>query len=126
MEKVLEKMAKQLNGLDEASLMSLWDKYAQTAREFEPTRRWEEGALIFCFIQALRWKNMLFNHHWSNWTRLERQKSPGGPEIEDPMFKGLHEAEGPKAEGAVAENAPGEIKRSKVLRFRPREDDKSV
>lgn len=69
MEKMLSKIARQLDSLDEASLMSLWSKYASLTSAFEPTRRWEESALIFSLIQAKRWKNQLFNYHWSQQSR---------------------------------------------------------
>lgn len=65
MEQLLRKMAHQLDSLDEASLMALWDKYAEIVSVFEPTQRWEENALIFAFIQAKRWKNQAFNYHWA-------------------------------------------------------------
>ena len=59
------KMARQLKGLDEASLMSLWQEYADRVRRFEPSERWEEACLVFGMIQAVRFKNQLFNHHWA-------------------------------------------------------------
>lgn len=64
MEKVLQKIARQLSKLDEASLMSLWQKYAEKVRRFEPSERWEEAVLILGIIQTMRFKNQLFNHHW--------------------------------------------------------------
>ena len=66
MEQLLIKMARQLDALDEASLLALWDKYAVIVSHFEPTKRWEEAALVFSFIQAKRWKNQLFNYSWSD------------------------------------------------------------
>ena len=45
MEQLLIKMARQLDALDEASLLALWDKYAVIVSHFEPTKRWEEAAL---------------------------------------------------------------------------------
>lgn len=63
MQRVLEKMAKQLNEYDEASLMQLWRHYASQVQEFEPTKRWEEAAVALCLIQAIHWKNQLFNYH---------------------------------------------------------------
>lgn len=63
MQRVLEKMAKKLNDYDEASLMQLWQHYAMQVHEFEPTKRWEEAALSLCLIQAVHWKNQLFNYH---------------------------------------------------------------
>ena len=71
MEQLLIKMARQLDALDEASLLALWDKYAVIVSHFEPTKRWEEAALVFSFIQAKRWKNQLFNYSWS-----ARRRSP--------------------------------------------------
>ena len=56
MEQLLIKMARQLDALDEASLLALWDKYAAAVSHFEPTKRWEEAALVLSFIQAKRWK----------------------------------------------------------------------
>ena len=63
MQRVLEKMAKKLNEYDEASLMQLWQHFAMQVHEFEPTRRWEEAALALCLIQAVHWKNQLFNYN---------------------------------------------------------------
>lgn len=83
MEKALEKLARQLMGYDEASLASLWEKYAARVEHFEPTRRWEEAALVFGMIQAMRWKNQLFNFHWKQ--SSEGLGAPGlsphGPEL---------------------------------------------
>ena len=39
MEKLLVRLAQQLDAIDEASLMSLWSKYATTASRFKPTKR---------------------------------------------------------------------------------------
>ncbi len=65
MEQLLLKIARQLDAVDEASLMALWDVYAEKVQRFEPTKRWEEAALIFSLIQAKRWKNQLFNYQWA-------------------------------------------------------------
>jgi len=62
MQRMLEKMAKKLNEYDEASLMQLWQHFASQVHDFEPTRRWEEAALALCLIQAVHWKNQLFNY----------------------------------------------------------------
>jgi len=88
MEKALLKMARQLRSLDEASLMSMWDKYAEIVRDFEPSERWEEAVLVLSFIQSVRMKNQLFNHHWANVVRARdsarrepfRPDRPGGPD----------------------------------------------
>ncbi|MDL2316569.1 hypothetical protein LJC59_05750 [Desulfovibrio sp. OttesenSCG-928-A18] len=63
MRRVLEKMAKQLNSYDEASLMLLWQQYAEIVQDFEPTKRWEEAAIGLCLVQAVHWKNQLFNYN---------------------------------------------------------------
>lgn len=63
MQRVIEKMARTLDEYDEASLMQLWQHYAVTVREFEPTKRWEEAVLALCLVQAVHWKNQLFNYH---------------------------------------------------------------
>lgn len=76
MEKLLNRLARQLDAIDEASLMSLWSKYATTVSRFEPTQRWEDAALVFSLIQAKRWKNQLFNYHWA---KQSRPVEPGQP-----------------------------------------------
>jgi hypothetical protein len=63
LENALAKLARQIVAFDEASLMDLWEKYAETVRRFEPTKRWEEAALIFGIIQSVRMKNQLFNYN---------------------------------------------------------------
>jgi len=65
MEKALLKIARQINAFDEASLMSLWEKYAEKVAHFEPTKRWEEAVLVFNLIQSTRLKNQLFNYNWA-------------------------------------------------------------
>ncbi|HWR04529.1 MAG TPA: hypothetical protein VN419_10970 [Humidesulfovibrio sp.] len=65
LENALLKLSRQLVAFDEASLMDLWERYAEAVREFEPTRRWEEAALVFGLIQAVRMKNQLFNYNLS-------------------------------------------------------------
>lgn len=72
MEKLLEKLARQLDSIDEASLMALWSKYATITSRFEPTKRWEEACLIFSLIQAKHFKNQLFNYCWQQERRLDR------------------------------------------------------
>lgn len=76
MEKALLKLARQINAYDEASLMSLWEKYAEKVRHFEPTKRWEEAVLVFNLIQSTRLKNQLFNYNWA------QSRLPGDPPVE--------------------------------------------
>ncbi len=65
MERILQKMAQQLNACDEASLSALWNKYQQLVQNFSSGPQWEEAVLILSMIQGVRWKNQLFNHHWA-------------------------------------------------------------
>ncbi len=100
MEKVLKKLADQLNSLDEASLISLWDKYFEKVQKFTPSREWEEDILVLSLIQSVRWKNQLFNHCLAN----ESQGEKGTPEE------------------SVRPVLRDKVKKSgKVLDFRPRE-----
>ncbi len=128
MEKALTKLARQLNAFDEASLMALWDRYAARVQNFEPTKRWEEAALIFGLLQTVRWKNQLFNHHWSETARPQGRAGltlPSLPEgVEDP-FRELMDDSHDRTDADDAELAQ-RSKRAKVLHFRPRGEDESV
>lgn len=106
MEKMLQKIASQLAAVDEASLIQLWDKYHTQVQEFEPTRRWEEAVLVLSLIQAVRWKNQLFN---AKWAREQRPAPDQG--AKDP---------GQELVGPVP--GPVDKERGKLIRFRPRED----
>lgn len=147
MEKALQKLASQIVAYDEASLMDLWDKYAEEVRQFEPTRRWEEAALVFGLIQAVRMKNQLFNYN----LHASRQPGPGRAAGVDLM--GLTAPEGgpeghgghggPQAEGAAARTGSGrregasssapasgrgsarqsKVKAGKLIPLRPATDD---
>lgn len=115
MEKLLEKMARQLEAIDEASLMALWSKYATATSRFEPTKRWEEACLIFSLIQAKHFKNQLFNYCWQQERRLDRpMKEQGGQQITIPAF-GLD---------APTKNSP-QLKNTgcRVLSFTPKKNN---
>lgn len=103
MEKVLIKMAEQLAALDEASLTSLWDKYEEMVREFQPTKRWEQAVLVLGMIQILRWKNHLFNHHWA------AQQKPAADS----------HAPSPSSVRTGSGDSAGQPKSAKVLPFLP-------
>ena len=104
MEQILLKMARQLDELDEASLVALWDKYSKMVARFEPSKRWEEGVLVLSLIQAKRWKNQLFNSKWSARTRPENLNLPGA-------------SVAPKAFTLETRPKPYKSKKAKVLRF---------
>ena len=127
MEQLLIKMARQLDALDEASLLALWDKYAVIVSHFEPTKRWEEAALVFSFIQAKRWKNQLFNYSWS------AQVHPGAasqPVAEPDFFldppTGRPAPAKPKRKAAIIQFRPhrreGCLRRARRKRLRPQEN----
>lgn len=101
MEKILKKLADQLNTLDEASLINLWDKYYAKVQSFTPSREWEEDVLILSLIQSVRWKNQLFNHCMHNQT------------LQEPEEKDISNSRPP--------NGDRSKKSAKVLSFRPRE-----
>jgi len=109
MDKVLRKLAETLNSLDEASLMSLREEYYQRVKEFSPSQTWEEDTLILSMIQAVRWKNQLFNHHWSN--EAEAGPLEGSPQHEPQQTDAGEEPSGPKSGNASGGPA-------KVLDFR--------
>ncbi|BBD09335.1 hypothetical protein [Desulfovibrio ferrophilus] len=120
MEKALEKLARQLMAFDEASLTSMWEKYAAIVQNFEPTKRWEEAVVTFGLIQSIRWKNQLFNYHW------KQSSSPEDLPDQMPIIGSKSPFE--KRPEPESENgaAGGADKRGKLLRFRSREDDESV
>ncbi len=120
MEKVLLRLAKQLNAFDEASLMALWDTYAQKVQHFEPTRRWEEAALVFSLLQAMRWKNQLFNYHWSSGVKPGSTEHISGLAADDPLGSFLEEEpQGPRLSAVEQQETK---QKAKVLQFRPREE----
>ena len=75
MEHMLLKMARQLDALDEASLMGLWEKYMRIVSCFEPSQRWQEAVLVLSLIQAKHWKNQLFNVQWADRLRGGRRNA---------------------------------------------------
>ena len=126
MEKLLLKLARQLDALDEASLMSLWSKYATLTSRFEPTKRWEEGALVFSLIQAKRWKNQLFNYCWREQRRPPEER--GGERGHAPAgAQPAAATEGPAPADFVLERdeAPA-APPCRVLSFRPLREDKGA
>lgn len=130
MDKILEKMARQINAYDEASLMALWDRYAGIVANFEPTKRWEEAALIFGIIQTVRWKNGLFNYHWAQSARSAEDDGPLlGPTLSLTAESGSGPLRGEAGKKSGSEGPGGgdDAKQGgKLLRFRPRKGDESV
>lgn len=112
MEKLLHKLARQLDSLDEASLMSLWSRYASLTSRFEPTRRWEDACLIFSLIQAKRWKNQLFNYCWSKQRQPPLKETPEGRSL---LFEPDFEPE----EDPAPNEPPQPRVPCRVLKFQP-------
>lgn len=117
LERVLLKIAKQINALDEASLMALWEKYAAQVARFEPSKRWEEAVLVLSIVQGMHYKNQLFNHHWA-----QSQEPDGGNDqpgtasgSASPKSSDSPESVGPSGRDAAS-------KGGKVLKFIRRKD----
>ena len=104
LEAMLQKMARQLASMDEASLMALWDTYHARVKQFEPTHNWQEACIVFGMIQAVRWKNQLFNTLWAEQKQADNQ--PADSELEASDEKKNDLISGPD--------------RGKVIRFQPR------
>lgn len=112
-EQVLLKLARQLRAFDEASLMALWDKYAEAVTRFEPSQRWEEAVLVLAMIQGMRFKNQLFNHHWAE-GRLPGQADAPLPSMAPPATS-----------APTDQAAPDRPHRGKLLAFRPKDGGES-
>ena len=121
MEQQLLKLARQLDAFDEASLMALWERCAAIVDRFEPSRRWEEAALVLSLIQAKRWKNQLFNHQWASRVRSQGVDA-APPRVDFDLERRPASGASPLDEGRDGRPADGK-KRGKVLRFGPVEDD---
>ncbi|MHC1700694.1 MAG: hypothetical protein AB9900_06915 [Humidesulfovibrio sp.] len=115
LENALTKLARQIVAFDEASLMDLWEKYAELVRRFEPTRRWEEAALIFGVIQSVRMKNQLFNHNLA----ASRTGVPG-PSFNLDMLNLTAPESRPKAPAAEPAPAPKPPVRGSVRQGKPK------
>lgn len=123
MEQQLRKLARQLDSFDEASLMHLWERYAAIVSHFEPTKRWEEAALVLGLIQAKRWKNQLFNQEWASRARPQSGRDGHGVEQAAPRLSfdieddDVNQREGHKNAGqGASEEKP---KRAEILPFAP-------
>lgn len=109
MEKMLIKMAQQLDSMDQASLEYLWEKYAQIVNAFEPTRRWEEAVFVLSFIQAKHWKNQLFNTQWAMRSKSSSHIDldlPGTSEQFSGMMETFTKKEKPRTRATVLEFVP--------------------
>lgn len=121
MEKLLARLARQLDAIDEPSLNALWGKYATLSSRFEPTQRWEEAVLIFALIEAKRMKNQLFNYYWAQQVRAEGEKKQTAPGKLPPLFKLDPAARSPQAPDKAPGGAPAAAPKRpcRVLSFAP-------
>lgn len=117
MERVLDKMAKQLNAYDEASLMHIWNKYAARVQEFEPSKQWEEAVIALCLIQSVRWKNQLFNYNLANESNLAAPPEKPEP-VMPPFIMGAPQKK-------AAEKKPASKKKATILTFPPKQPTRS-
>jgi hypothetical protein len=66
LEQTLLKIADGILNLDEASLVSLWEKYRQRMEQADTSRDWERSVIVFFIINAVRAKNQIFNEQLLN------------------------------------------------------------
>ena len=133
MENALKKLAKQLDVYDEASLTAMWDRLAERVGNFEPTKEWETNVLMLGMIQALRWKNQLFNYNWSESLRansLQKKKGQDNPwpefSLDNPASSSEDLAAGSVPNSDVSGPGSFDKKGGKVLSFGAIKDDESV
>ena len=132
MENALRKLAKQLDVYDEASLTAMWDRLAEQVEKFEPTKEWETSALMLGMIQALRWKNQLFNYNWSESLRANSLQKKKGQENPWPEFSldnaSAESSDTTKNSAAGAHSKPTSLgkKGGKVLSFGAVKDNEPV
>jgi hypothetical protein len=118
MEKMLLKMARQLNSMDEASLMALWPKYMTRAQQFDGSREWEESTVVLSLIQAVRGKNHLFNANLAE----QQESKPDIPHQRREDIRPWRRMDGlSERELARMEEANKPKKPATVLQFRPKD-----
>jgi len=115
LDKILEKLADKLLSLDEASLVGLWNKYFQQVQRFEPSKKWEQSVIILSMIQAVKWKNQLFNLKWLHLTRLEKRFNRKFP---------MEVKEKKDLAGPVIKAEKKQKDRGKVIFLRTKKEDK--
>ena len=76
MDKALDRLAEQILSFDEASLVSLREKYRVRIEHFDGTKDWERAVIIFCIINAVSMKNTLFNE---NVVKRQKEKEKTKP-----------------------------------------------
>jgi len=126
MENALRKLARQLDVYDEASLTTMWDKLAEQVENFEPTKEWEETVLMLGMVQALRWKNQLFNYNWSETLKVKSVIKKKGQENPWPEFSIEKSEDAKELEPGIDKGIAARKKRGKVLSFGAVKNNDSV
>ena len=125
MEKALRKLARQLDVYDEASLTSIWDKLVTEVENFVPTKEWEETVLMLGMVQALRWKNQLFNYNWSENLKAKSVVRKKGQENPWPEFN-LEKTDEQELASGAGDSGTAREQRGKVLSFGSVKNDDTV
>jgi hypothetical protein len=85
LEESLNKIAGNILYLDEASLMSLWEKYKTKMEHFSFSPEWEKAVVIFSIINSIRVKNAIFNEQLikqqTNEITPAPKRKPGKPNL---------------------------------------------
>jgi len=76
LESALDRLAKKILSLDEASLTSLLEKYKRRMEHFEPSKEWEKAVIIFFIINAVRAKNHIFNEQLLRQSKTVQERAP--------------------------------------------------
>lgn len=131
-ERMLQKIAKQLCGFDEASLMELWERYAKKVACSRTLPRVGRGGHHFNPDPGYAPEKPAFNHHWSESLKANPQPLSEGqlpvfslhPKTEDPKSE-AKDVQGDSQPGAAASAVSGvdRQERGKVLSFRTVKDD---
>lgn len=85
LEESLNKIAGNILCLDEASLVSLWEKYKSKMEHFSFSPEWEKAVVIFSIINSIRVKNVIFNEQLLKKETAENKelgkRKPGKPNL---------------------------------------------
>jgi hypothetical protein len=80
LENSLNKIAENILNIDEASLISLWDKYKNKVEQFSISPEWQKAVIIFSIINAVRAKNAIFNEKLLNNKTQKKTVTPEKPQ----------------------------------------------
>jgi len=103
----------------------MWERYAEQVKRFEPSKRWEEAVLILSMIQAVRFKNQLFNLNWAE-GRTPSETPPKS--LIEAVPNPVHGSAAAHGSGAAGSGQPGATAASpakpkgKVLSFKSKDE----